>query len=403
MKLLENITIIDMTTYAAGPSATRILADMGATVIKIEPIKGEAFRVWGRTNKMPVDIDENPAFEMDNVNKLGIALDMKSPEGQEILYKLLEKADAFCSNYRLKALERLGLTYETIHEKFPKLVYGFCSGYGSKGPKAQAPGFDYVAYWARGGIMEATGELGGNPAQIVPAGGDQATGVILAGAICAALLCAKNTGIGEKVEVSLYQSAIWLNSLNLLKSYYGAGGRESRLKPSVPLLNSYMCKDGRWISIAILEHERYWRPFCSAIGREDLFEDERFSTLKAAQKNSEELTRIVDAVMLTRTIDEWEKIFNNNDIASQRLLTSEEINEDEQALSNDYLRPFTFRNGNTINMTTAPFKVTSQELTTIKYAPRIGENTVEIMKKAGYSDKEIKVLKEKGIIEIFES
>jgi len=395
---LENIRVIDMTTYAAGPSATRILADMGADVIKIEPPNGEAFRVWGRTNHLPISKDENPAFELDNINKRGIAVDLKSPDGIAVIHRLLETADVFVTNYRQSALERLHLTYEDIHAKYPKVVYAFCSGYGSKGPRAKAPGFDYVAYWARGGVMEATGEPGGNPAQIIPAGGDQVTGAMLAGAVCAGLVGALRTGVGEKMEVSLYQSAIWLSSPHLLKGYYGWAQRASRMEPSVPMLNVYKCADERWIAIAVLEHERYWPAVCNAIGRSDLLEDPRFSTFVEAQKNATVLTEILDEIMLSKPVAEWEHIFDENDIACQRLLTAEEINEDEQALANDYLRPFTFRNGKTINIATPPFQVSSLGEYEIRPAPLIGEHTDEVLREIGYSEAELADLKERRVV-----
>lgn len=398
MRPLEGIRIIDFTTYAAGPSATRILADMGADVIKVEPPCGEAFRVWGRTNHLPIDKDENPAFELDNINKRGIAVDVKSEDGLEIIHHLLKNADAFVTNYRQSALERMHLTYEDIHSRYPRVVYAFCSGYGSKGPRARAPGFDYVAYWGRGGVMEATGEPGGEPAQIIPAGGDQVTGAMLAGAVAVGLVGASRTGVGQKLEVSLYQSALWLMSPYLLKGYYGAAGRTSRKDPTVPLLNVFKCRDDRWIAIAILEHERYWESLCKAVGLEHLLEDERFVSFKAAQKNAAELTKILDDIMMKKTVEEWECIFDTADIACQRLFTAQEINEDPQALENDYLKPFTFRSGNTINITAAPFQVTSEPAYETRPAPCIGEHTDEVLKEMGYSDEKIRELRECNVI-----
>jgi len=398
VKPLENIRIVDMTTYAAGPSATRILADLGADVIKIEPPFGDAFRVWGKSNRMPIENDENPSWEMDNANKRGIAVDLKTKEGLEIIDRLIAGADAFVSNYRASALEKMGLTYEKLHEKYPKLVYGFLSGYGTKGPEAKSPGFDYVAFWARGGPMEISGHPGAEPGNAVIAGGDQISGAVLAGAVCTALIGAMRTGIGQKVETSLYHSALWLSSLHLMGSYYWENPRADRTCPSNPVLNVFRCRDERWISLCILEHERYWPILCSAFGWEDLVQDSRFCTFGAARANSAELTAMIDRKMLEKTVDEWETIFTARDIPAQRVLNAAEINEDEQALANGYLKPFTFRSGNTINMTTPPLKFSGGEDWEIRGAPQLGEHTREILAEVGYSSDEIRRMEENKVV-----
>ena len=401
MKPLENIRIVDMTTYAAGPSATRILADLGADVIKIEPPYGDAFRVWGKSNHLPIATDENPSWEMDNANKRGIAVDLKTKRGLDIIDRLIAGADAFVSNYRASALERMGLSYEKLHRKYPKLVYAFLSGYGTQGPLAKCPGFDYVAFWARGGPMDICGHPGAEPGNAVIASGDQISGVILAGAVTAALVAAMRTGIGKKVEASLYHSAIWFSSLHLLGSYYWENPRASRKCPSVALLNVFKCRDGRWIALCILEHERCWPILCRAFYREDWVSDPRFCTFEAARANSAELTAMIDSIIEQKTVDEWETIFAQNDIPAQRVLNADEINHDEQALINGYLKPFTFRSGNTINMSTPPIKFSGDEDWEIHAAPRLGENTAEILNEIGFSSDEIAQLEKDKVIKVF--
>ena len=161
--LLKGIRIVDFTTYVAAPGAGRIMADWGADVIKVEGLTGDPMRSFGLQMGIPANDDVNPIWELENGNKRGITLDLKNPKGMEVMMKLLESADGMTTNVRLGSLKKMGLDYETLAKKFPKLVWGHVSGYGIYGEEAPRPGYDVVSFWARGGFLADTPTIGHPP------------------------------------------------------------------------------------------------------------------------------------------------------------------------------------------------------------------------------------------------
>ena len=198
-KPLAGITVVELATFVAAPYATRAMADWGANVIKIEPPKGDPMRMMGGLLNMPTDNEhENPAYDQQNANKKGIVLNLKHPDGMATLHRLLETADVFVTNNREDALERMGLSYEQLSARYPALVYGQVSGYGENGPDKDRPGFDFTAYYARGGISGTLYEKGTSPLLTVAAFGDQQVSLALLSGVCAALFNAKRTGRGRR-------------------------------------------------------------------------------------------------------------------------------------------------------------------------------------------------------------
>ncbi|HGN0072014.1 TPA: CoA transferase [Proteus mirabilis] len=162
-KALEGVTVVELATFIAVPAAGRILADMGANVIKIESPSGDNLRYTAPIEGRPLDQHENTSFDLENANKRGIVLNTKTEAGKKILFELLEKADIFLTNWRPGARERAGLDYETLKQRFPKLVYASVTGYGDEGPDKDLPGFDYTAFFARGGILGSLYQKGTVP------------------------------------------------------------------------------------------------------------------------------------------------------------------------------------------------------------------------------------------------
>jgi crotonobetainyl-CoA:carnitine CoA-transferase CaiB-like acyl-CoA transferase len=375
-----------------------MLADWKADVIKIEPLKGEAFRMWGRLLGTPIEKDENPCFEIGNANKKGIAIDAKSPEGQDILHKLLADADIFVTNYREKALESMGLSYEKLSERYPRLIYGFLNGYGTKGPLAQNPGFDVIAFWGRGGFLGFFGEPDAPPVQPHPAGGDMISGTFLVGGILAALFGREKTGKGEKVETALYHSALWAAGMHNTASNYWENPKISRYSTKTPLINSFKTRDGKWFNLAIMEHERYWPKICKCIGRMDLAEKAEYALFKNATSNTQEIIKILDESFAQKTMSEWEAILCAEDIAADMIFTGHDIIKDEQALANDFVRPITFANGHTAVLPTSPCTFEGEGRLEWKPAPSVGRDTREVLQSIGYSDGEIQSFIDRNLI-----
>ena len=182
---LKGIRVVELSTFIAVPACARFFADLGAEVVKIEAASGDAVRWNGTSEGRPDDPYENTTFDLENANKKGVVLNLKAPEGKEALMRLLEKADIFLTNWRPQALEKQGLTYEALHERFPALVYGTLTGYGDKGPDKDLPGYDFTAYWARGGFMDSLRQKGEWPINLVPGMGDHQAGFFLAAGVMA--------------------------------------------------------------------------------------------------------------------------------------------------------------------------------------------------------------------------
>lgn len=205
----------------AGPMTARILAEWGADVIKVESFNGDAWRKQAGTTLSPCTESANPNYDMQNINKRFIALNMRTQEGLGALHKLLAQADILVTNYRVQALHGMGLTYEQLKEKYPRLIHASVLGYGSDGPDKDRPGYDYTVFFSRTGLMSDLSPAGAGP--LVPIGGigDHSVAVALAGGIAAALYRRSVTGEGDKVDVSLLQSGIFILCTGILNGFNG--------------------------------------------------------------------------------------------------------------------------------------------------------------------------------------
>lgn len=404
-KPLHGITVVELALFVAAPSAARMLADWGAEVIKIESPKGDPMRYMGRLVSMPIDNEkENPAYDQQNSGKKGIILNLKTEEGQEAMHRLLAKADVFITNNRQDALERMSLSYEQLSVRYPALVYGQVSGYGEKGPDKDKPGYDFTAYYARGGISGTLYEKGTSPLLTVAGFGDTQVGLCLASGICAALLKAQRTGQGEKVSVSIYQTAVFCMGHLIASSQYGKNPYpRSRMDISNPLQNAYETKDGRWIQGAVNDFDNQFSNVCRLIGREDLTENESYRDFEKVKHHSRPLIEELDKTFKQKNIDEWMEIFKAADMPFDKEMLWEEILKDPQAWADDILchvegYPERDGMGTARTLIRTPVKFKEAGLSEYKKGPRIGEHTAEILEALGYAEEEIRKMKEKGAV-----
>lgn len=396
-KPLTGVKVIDLTYFIAGPGTARILADWGADVLKVEPFWGDPGRTTGAGMGAPADFGKNPLYSCYNSEKRGIAIDLKSEKGMAIMGKLLETADVFVTSYRTKALEKLGLDYESVHRKYPKIVWAQINGFGDYGPAKNNPGFDTVAFWARSGAMLDAAEKGTtiNP----PIGfGDATTSCSLSGGIAAALYQQQRTGVGAKVMVSLFAQAIWNLSSLVASTQYGDSYPKTRTAANSPVINSYECKDGGWIFLSILEHERYYETFCNVIEREDLIGNEKYSTTQAAKSNAPEFIEIISQQFKKWTQDEMDQKLTSADIAHEKIQHVSDVLKDPQALANNYLYEVENRDGTKCLMAMPPVKFNTIDVEIKNDAPLIGQHNEEVLKELGYTEQEIKNLADENII-----
>jgi len=404
MRPLEGIKVVEFATYVVVPVAARLLADWGAEVIKIEAPTGDAWRLNGNNLfELPANDEANPDFSVHNSGKKFVSLNLKDPAGREALMKILEDADIFMTNIRYAGINRLGLDWETIHEKFPKLIYYHFNGWGYEGPWKDRPGFDSASFWAASGLLAEVGERDTNPMYTAPGAGDIATSGLGLSGILAALHYRDKTGEGLRLSTSLFASGIWHNYSRVIGTQPNrADGKTAPLQyPSRPeelknpLSNIYRCKDDRWILLAS-GYTRAFQPLMPEFGLEWCLTDERFCTQEAAYEHSEELYHLLVEAFKTKTSDEWAEIFERVDIVFQKLAKSEEISSSEQAWANDYLTNLECPNGMKFVVPNSPVTFFGMERPHTQHTSGVGAHTAEVLAQCGYTEEQIAALVESG-------
>jgi crotonobetainyl-CoA:carnitine CoA-transferase CaiB-like acyl-CoA transferase len=329
---MEGIKVVELGVWVAGPAAGGLLADWGADVIKIEPPRGDPGRLFGRMLGLD-DLGVNPPFEMDNRSKRSIVLDLTTEEGRDIAFELLADADVFVTNVRPGALQRLGLDFESVSARHPRLVYGLITGYGETGPDAERAAYDIAAFWSRAGVAHLLTRPGDTPPFQRGGMGDHSAGMTLAAAICAGLVARARTGTGQLVSTSLYRQGAYtvsfdINTYLLTGLPIAVGQRETM---GNPCMNNYAARDGRRFWIVGLEADRHWPPLCRAVGRPDWLDDPRYSDARARAVNGVALIAELDDIFATRTLDEWAQIFASEpDFFWSPVNSIEDIVADEQ-------------------------------------------------------------------------
>lgn len=392
-KPLEGVKVVELASFVAAPAAGRMLAEMGADVIRVESTAGDPWRFYGVNCGLPVADEENPLFDLYNLGKRDIQLDTKTPEGKEILLRLLGEADVFITNNRLKSLVRAGLDYNSLKDRFPKLIYGLVTGYGQTGPDVDAPGYDGVAFFSRSGMLADMAEPGGYPASAPGCVGDGATGAALFGGICAALLNRERTGMGDFVETSLFGNAVWLCGTMSAFEQYGYHYPKKRSEMGA-LYTFYKCKDGEWLHLAVTQHDRYWKPLAEALNVPELAEDERFKNAALISKNRAQLIPLLEQAFSQFDYDEIAARLRERDIVFDRMRHYRELAADPQAVANGFVKEHIYENGHSFMMAMLPVHMRNMDETGTGRGPQMGEHTDEILKQYGYSEEAILRLKE---------
>jgi crotonobetainyl-CoA:carnitine CoA-transferase CaiB-like acyl-CoA transferase len=331
---LDGIRVVELGVWVAGPGAAGILADWGADVVKIEPPSGDPARAFQRM--LGGDLDVNPVFELDNRGKRGIALDLSTERGVDIAHRLLEGADAFVTNVRPGALERLGLGPDQTLARHPGLVYGIITGYGLEGPDAGRAAYDIAAYWARAGIAESLRTPGG-PLPFQRGGmGDHTVAMTGAAMVSAALVSRARTGRGQVVSTSLLRQGAYtlgfdVNVALMWGRTLGIGSREAMPSPTV---NNYTAGDGRPFWIVGLEGERHWPALARAVERPEWLTDPRFADPRDRAVNAATLIGELDDIFATRPLAGWAEAFDAEpDLFWSPVNTVEDLLADEQFLA----------------------------------------------------------------------
>jgi formyl-CoA transferase len=299
--LLSDIRVLDLSRILAGPYCTMVLADYGADVIKIEePLTGDGARAWGP----PWVGDQSAYFLAANRNKRSVAVDLRRPEGRQIVHELARRSDVVIENFKVGGAEKLGVDYATLSALNPRLIYCSITGYGQTGPYKDRAGYDFVIQ-AEGGIMSITGPEDGEPYKVGVAIADITSGLFAATAILAALHERERSGKGQAIDIALLDAQIaWL--ANIAQNYLATGEPPKRwgnAHPSIVPYEAFPTADGR-IAVGIGSDAQF-RKFCEAAGHPELAEDERFSTNRARVEHRQTLIPLLQALFRTRTSAEW--------------------------------------------------------------------------------------------------
>lgn len=398
---LEGIKVVELATFIAAPCTARFLADLGADVIKVEAPMGDPLRYTAANEGRPLDQKENTSYDLENAGKRCIALNIKSPEGREVLEKLIADADVFITNNRQPSLIKNKLDYDTLHAKYPSLVYGFVSGYGEKGPDKDLPGFDFTAFYARGGILGPLRDKTSTPMLTVQGFGDHQVSMNLAAGILAALFKAKMTGEGDQVVVSLFHSAVWDVSLMLQSSQYGADSCKfpmERWENGNPLTMCYRTGDDQWLQIAMPQYDRHYPVFMNAVGHPEMIDDPKFFPQKNLYPNRKEFSEWITALFLTKDCAEWCSIFDAADIPYAVAQNWDTLLEDKQAWAADIFYEMEYSNGNKRTLVRPPVMFKENGLPEYNRGPYLAEHTEEILGQYGYTDEEISKMLSDGAV-----
>lgn len=394
---LKGVVVVDFGIHGAVSACGKVLADWGADVIKVESLSGDVCRFSGAQLNLPTTEDDNIHWEMLNGNKRSITIDMKTPEGREIMERLLARANIFFTNMRMRAIEKFGLDYESMCQRHPHIIWGHLSGFGTDGPQAADPGFDVVSYRARSGLLLDFTEKGSAP-NTAPFGvGDLNVGAMLAGGMAACLYQQAKTGKGQKVMNSLYGHAIWTAGCLVQSTAHGDQFPKSRKEAFSPFINSFQCSD-EWFFTAVMDYAGKFPILCKMIGREDLITDPRFAALKEVQANKRELISIFDAWFIQHSWAEVDALLTAGDIAHSKICHFADVANDAQARACNYVYDFTTRTGGTDITVSSPVKFGRNDAVEHRSAPLVGEQTEEILREFGYSEKEIHSLEEKNVV-----
>ncbi len=391
MKPLEGIKVVDLTTYMATPATGRVLGEWGADVIKVEAASGDPCRVTqAAVFNMPMSDDENLAFDMVNLNKRFISLNLKSKTGIEVMYKLLEQADIFITNTRNKSLVKLGLDWETLHKKFPRLIMGHGLGYGKRGAEKDDPGFDVTCYMARGGVFGTTVNRGDSPMIPTNGYGDMQASMFLAAGLCAAVIGRQTSGVGEYVTCALQHAAVYTLIVGMISAQYGNPYPKSRLEVICPFNNVYMTGDGKYIAMCDPEYDRDYNKIMGLIGRDDLIDNPKYvNCVKMNEANlNAEVVGIMDNALAKMTSDEALALFKDAGIPIEPCQTPLDIYEDQNVWDNDYLVKIKYPEAER-NIPTAPIQFASVPAPEFIPTGKLGSSTVQVMKGLGYTDDQI--------------
>ena len=392
---IHGVKVLELAQIMAGPTCGLMLADLGAEVIKIEKIPG-----GDDTRRfLPPDVNgEAAAFMMMNRNKRGMALDLKTKEGVEVFKRLVKQADVVVENFRKGTLEKLGVGYEELKKINPKIILCEISGYGRTGPYADKGGFDLIAQ-GMSGLMSITGESKGKPPMKVGAPvTDITAGILAATGVLAALVSRATTGVGQRVDTSLYEAGIvhtyWQSAIASATGV--APGPLGSAHPLTAPYQAFQTKD-KWITVGA-SNQNTWLKLIDALGVKELQENEKFNSNANRMQNVTELTELLKKELEKKTSAEWLKLFDEKGLPCGPINTVTEMFEDPQTKERKMIVDVKNKKAGSFKAIGMPIKFSETKVEDTKESPTFGQHTKQILLDHGFKSEEIDSLMKQGVV-----
>ncbi len=381
MKPLRGVRILDLSRLVPGPYCTRLLCDMGAEVIKVEePGRGDYIR-----SLPPYENGVSVAFEMLNRGKKSITLNLETKQGQEVLNRLITKADVFLESFRPGTTKKLGCDFESLRKSNPRIIYCSLTGFGQNGPYKDLPGHD-INVLALSGFLSLNG-----PEPTVPSlqVGDLASGMLAALTITTALFARQRTKQAQYIDASIFDVMLsWL----VIPLALQLGGYPRMLGGDSPFYRLYRARDSKLLAVGAIE-SKFWEGLCNLIKRPDLLPDQY-----SPEPRRTEVIKAIESAFLTKTADEWFRIMSEHDIPCTPILSLEEAIRDPQARSRQMILEKDPTGSSKVSYVGNPCKISDIGVVDLSPSPRLGEHSAELLHEIGYSDSTIQSFIEVGVI-----
>ena len=371
---LDGFSVLEIANYVSGPYAGMLLADLGATVIKIEgPNGGDPFRGWGT-------VEYSATFGSLNRNKKSVVLDLKSAGDLELLRGLVADTDVLIQNFRPGTLERSGLGYDDVHEVNPRLVYASITGFGNEGPYRDFPGYDTVGQ-GMSGLLSLLTEMN-DPKPMGISLSDHLAGIFACYGVLAALLARERTGRGQHVETSLLESSIAFLAENAANFFEGNGKSPSRsTRTHQAQVFTFVAADGKPFVVHLSSPPKFWQGLLVAAGAETMTTDERYATRPGRIKNYDALNAELGAIFRTKPRDVWLELLRKNDVPCGPLNDFKEVFDDPQVELLQLKRTLPHAKRGSVTVVGSPVRLSDTPVTITNSAPELGADTERYLRK----------------------
>ncbi|OBT51108.1 hypothetical protein VE04_08668 [Pseudogymnoascus sp. 24MN13] len=402
--LLQGVKVLDLTRVLAGPFCTQILADYGADIIKVEhPIGGDDTRSWRTENEddmwKSTSTGLSVYFATINRNKRSLSLNLKHEKGRNILFELAKRADVVVDNFVPGKMDELGIGYSQLKKINPRIIHASVSGYGGGGPSAKRAGYDVIA-GAEAGLLHITGEPNGNPTKPGVGLTDMCTGLYLHGAILAALLGRQTSGVGQKIDASLFETQVSLLA-NVAMTWLNLGQEAKRwgtAHPSIVPYEAFKTRD-RFLVIGAVNNRQFSK-LGGLVGNAELVNDVRFVDNNARVRNRKDLKVILDDLFAKKSTDEWLAIFEGSGMPYGPINNMEQVFSHPQTQARDMIETVDYDAAisGKLKLLGIPVKFSEQKPTIRSVPPSLGEHTDEVLREIGIPSKTISELRNLGVV-----